>query len=490
MIQTLVHPLHNESIFPCIAMPVSRCRSPSPGFFLALSTATLLLLVLAAAAPGQTDPRGIGVKGEDDPEREGPAEFTGERVALVLGNAAYEALDPLDNSDNDAEDMAETLQALGFDVVERIDRPRSEMLEAIQEFTAKARGADVALLFYAGHGVEVAGENYLLPVDAGFTEQEFRIDRIGVPLTRALVALKQARTQVIVLDACRDNPLPPQVTAGRTGGGWAMPSAEIVGGTLVAYGTAPGSWAEDNPTGRNGVFTGALLEEIRVPGLEAGEMMRRVTRRVREATDDSQSPWLSTSYVLPFYFIPPDERSDDLPETTASASLSQIETWAQQGASAYEQEDYETALPLLRQAARAGHTESQYMLGTMHLAGLGIPEAPELAADWFELASMAGHIEAQYFLGGMYSGGFGRRRDDDKAADLYERAAEQGLAVGQFRLGIVYESGRGRAENLDTALEWYFRAARQDHEDARAALERLAKKGNEQARAMLRRLDG
>ncbi len=433
----------------------------------------------------QTDPRGIGVQQKTE-EAEAVA-ATDARVALVLGNAAYEALRPLENSGNDAVDMAATLTDLGFEVVKQVDRPRSEMLAAIERFSSLARGAEVALLFYAGHGVEVQGENYLLPVDAEPSVSEtVRMERLGIPLSRVLAGLKQARTQVIVLDACRDDPFRGgAVAGGGSSGGWAMPSAEIVGGTLIAYGTAPGSWAEDNARGRNGVFTGALLDEIRVPGLEAGEIMRRVTRRVREATDDQQSPWLSASYVLPFFFVEPEDRPVSLPEPDAAASLSAIEKWAEEGARTYERKDYRTALPLLRQAARAGHTQSQYLLGAMYLAGRGVDENRERAADWFELASMAGHIEAQYFLGGMYSGGFGRRRDDGRAADLYERAAEQGLAVGQFRLGVVYESGRGRSKDVDEAIQWYGRAARQGHEDARDALERLADTGNARARSVL-----
>lgn len=404
-------------------------------------------------------------------------------MALVIGNDRYDELESLSNAVNDAEDMAATLRILGFEVVKLVDSSREEMSSAIESFAAQSSGADVSLLFYAGHGVEIGGENYLLPVDIGGFQQGFRIDQAAIALSTALVALKGSKTQVILLDACRDNPFPPDLIedAGSLGG-WAVPPIDVLQGTLVAYGTAPGSFASDNASGDNGVFTQALLADIQVPGLEAAEIMRRVTRRVREATSDAQSPWLSASYVLPFYFIEPPAFAHE----AATASVSAIELWATEGGEAYDRGDFEAALPLLRQAARAGHTQSQYLIATMYLTGREVPEDREEAADWFELASRAGHLEAQYFLGGMYSGGFGRERDDARAADLYDRAAQQGMAVAQFRLGVVYESGRGRPENVDEAVQWYQRSARQGHQDAAAAISRLARAGNPQARAAVR----
>ncbi|PQJ26935.1 hypothetical protein BSZ35_18600 [Salinibacter sp. 10B] len=411
------------------------------------------------------------------------------RVALVLGNAEYTSISPLQNTVHDAEDMSAALQRLGFDVIKRLDQSRANMYEAVRAFAKKAKGAEVALLFYAGHGVEVKGENYLVPVDVADLEGgDFRIDQEAVPLEEVLRALSRATNQVIVLDACRSNPFPDNVTGEGAGGGWAIPSGDMMGGTLVVYGTAPGAVASDNVEGRNGLFTKALLAELERPGIEAAEMMRRVTRRVREASNQAQSPWLSASYVLPFYFTDPEAGSEpDNPITAVSAG--EVERWVRDGRSYYNRKDYASALPLLRKAARAGHMDSQYYLGTMYLAGRGVSEDPEKAADWFQLASMRGHAKAQYFLGGMYSGGFGgRRQDDARAADLYERAAKQGLAEGQFRLGLVYESGRGRPKDEANARRWYYQAAEQGYDKARAALERRHESGDDRARALLRRL--
>ena len=444
----------------------------------------LWLAMLLCVSVGHAQHRGVrGVKATVQTE-------SGEgRVALVIGNAEYTSITPLQNPVHDAVDMGDVLGRLGFDVISRVDQSNAELDDAVRVFAEKAEGAEVALLFYAGHGVEVNGENYLVPVDvAHFDDGDFHIDEEAVPLGRALHALKRAATQVIVLDACRSNPFPEGIAGGGSGGGWAIPSGDMMGGTLVVYGTAPGSVASDNVQGRNGLFTEALLAELNRPGLEAAEMMRRVTRRVREASRYTQSPWISASYVLPFYFTEPAAGSEpDNPITSASAG--EVEGWARDGRSHYKRKDYAAALPLLRKAARAGHMDSQYYLATMYLSGRGVSEDPRQAADWFQLASMRGHAKAQYFLGGMYSGGFGGRRQDDvRAADLYQRAAEQGLAEGQFRLGIVYESGRGRSKDIDEARRWYFQAAQQGYEKARKALERRRDDGDKRAQALLRRL--
>lgn len=437
------------------------------------------LLLIASAPTALAQSRGAGAGTDDAPER------TGARVALVFGNAAYTGVAPLQNSVNDARDIGAALGRLGFEVLLHADESREGMAEAVRTFAQRAAGADVALLFYAGHGAEVGGENFLLPVDVSSAPGD-ALRREAIALSEVLGAMRQAVMQVIVLDACRNNPFPDSDTGGGSGG-WGLPPADALGGTLVAYGTAPNSVASDNVQGRNGRFTEALLAELETPGLEAAELMRRVTRRVREASRDAQSPWLSASYVLPFFFIEPQD--DGRTRGRPTGSVSDVEQWARDGQAAYAREAYAEALPALRRAAQAGHTDSQYYLGTLYMAGRGVAVDADEAADWFRLASLRGHPKAQYFLGGMYSGGFeSLRRDDGRAAELYLRAAEQGLAAAQFRLGVVYESGRGVREDRREALRWYTLAARQGHDDARAALQRLADDGDDDARSALRLL--
>lgn len=456
--------------------------------FRSLCLPALALLLGAGWASAQTG-RTLDVEAGDPDGAAPPVERTGGRVALVLGNAQYDGISTLVNAVNDAEDMAAELRRLGFTVVTEVDHGRDQARAAIERFGELARGADVALMFYAGHGVEVGGQNYLIPVDFSASAAAAP-DEQAIALREVLAAMSGAALQVVVLDACRN-----AAFEGGGGGGWAPPPS-VDGGTLVAYGTAPGDVASDNPGGRNGLFTSALLAELKVPGLEAAELMRRVTRRVREESRalnaeagrpaPPQSPWLSASYVLPFYFVEP-QGGEGRPEVEAPPS--DVEAWYRAGRAAYDREDYAAAEPDLRRAARAGHTESQYYLATMYLAGRGLPEDPEAAADWFRLASLRGHAKAQYFLGGMFSGGFGGvGRDDGRAAELYQRAAEQDLAAAQFRLGVVYEVGRGVRRDAEEAVRWYLLAAEQGHGEARDALDRLAGDGNPAARSALRLL--
>lgn len=474
---------------------------------------TLWLVAAAVLAPApvlaqEDGRRDLGV--EAGVERPADAvERTGGRVALVLGNTQYPGRAALINPVNDARDMSGVLEELGFTVVTEYDHGRQDALAAIDRFATMARGADVALLFYAGHGVEVGGQNYLIPVDFGEGMRESRsASEVALPLNTALSALSGAHFRVVILDACRN--APEGFEGDGTAAGWAPPPTED-GGTIVIYGTAPGQTSSDNSSGRNGLFTGALLEEIREEH-EVGEMMRRVTRRVREMsrrqlaargeTGRAQSPWFTGSYVLPFYFADPD---DTRGPTRDDADLSDIERRAADGKAAYLSGDYDAARPDLERAAEAGHVESQYYIGAMYAQGRGYPEDRDRAFDWFQMAARQGNPKAQHALGAMYSGGFGRaRRDDRRALELYLRAAEQDFAASQFRLGYIYQKGdRGTPRDIDQAIRWYTLAAehafRTDPEgqnareleiarDAREALEQLAADGHPAARAALRHL--
>ncbi|MEM8599159.1 MAG: caspase family protein [Bacteroidota bacterium] len=439
--------------------------------------ATLALLALTPLSQGQ--PRSFTpVAGE-------PTQG-GERVALVIGNASYTRAPALKNPKNDASDMREALTRLGFHVVELLDGSRGTMEEALATFRQRATGAEVALVFYAGHGVEVSGANYFLPVEMPVrpTAAGFDMDNLAIPLTSVLDVMALAETQVVILDACRDNPF--DGTAVETSsGGYAEVTSE---NAILVYGTAPGDTASDNADGRNGLFTEALLAEIHTPGLEIAELMRRVKARLRERTrymEKPQDPWLALSAVLPFYFVPTDGIAGIERQPVTS-----VATWARDGKAAYLNGTYGQAEPLLLQAAEAGHVESQYLLGRIHLRGYeGAPSDAQEAAHWFSLASQQGLPGAQYFLAGLCGGGWGCPRDDARAADLYQRAAEQGLPEAQYRLGVIYEAGdRGRPQSLPEAIRWYRLAAEQGYNDAREALERLARSDRD-ARSALSSLD-
>ncbi|NCC93838.1 MAG: PEGA domain-containing protein, partial [Opitutae bacterium] len=215
------------------------------------------------------------------------------RVALVVGNANYEHTARLNNPRHDAEAMAATLQRLGFKVSRGDDLTHREALDLLREFGRQAEGADVAVFYYAGHALQVDGQNYLVPVDARLkSERDLRYE--GLPLSDYLDELNQAqRLRVAILDACRDNPLATGMARGSrsavVGRGLARVDASTPD-TLIVYATAADAVAEDG-RGRNSPFTTALLKHIERPGLDVRLMLGAVRDEVQRATNGRQIPF-------------------------------------------------------------------------------------------------------------------------------------------------------------------------------------------------------
>ena len=215
------------------------------------------------------------------------------RVALVVGNGTYAHIGRLPNPGNDAADMTAALRRLGFDVTIVRDADRNAMSEALRVFTRNSAGADVSLVFYAGHGLEMDGVNYLVPVDARL-ERDTDVRFEAVMLDDVLASTTGADLRVVILDACRNNPLARSMQ--RTGasrsvsrGSFGDLNESLLGDeTLVAYAAAAGTTADDG-TGRNSPYTAALLSYLEQP-LEIGLLFREVRARVLEATDGRQRP--------------------------------------------------------------------------------------------------------------------------------------------------------------------------------------------------------
>jgi hypothetical protein len=228
------------------------------------------------------------------------------RLALVVGNSAYRNTPSLVNPKNDAGAMAEALKRLGFNVIRGIDLSANEMRQTVRQFAVALQSADVALFYYAGHGLQVNGQNYLVPVDAKMQSSldlEFEATNLQVVID---LMEREAKTNLVFLDACRDNPLARTLArslgASRSttiGQGLARIESGI--GTLIAYATEPGNVALDGD-GRHSPFTEALLKHIKTPGLEVGRMLRRVRGTVLKKTKGKQVPWEHTSLVGDFYF--------------------------------------------------------------------------------------------------------------------------------------------------------------------------------------------
>ena len=229
---------------------------------------------------------------------------TNERVALIIGNSDYLA-DPLINPENDARAMASALQNTGFTVFEHINLENmAGMKKAIREFGREIQNGGVGLFYYAGHGIQVNGKNYLVPTKAEiYAEEEVEYEAVDVGFVLAQMEIAQNRMNILILDACRNNPFERSWRS--AGSGLAFINAPS--GTLIAYATAPGSVASDG-TGSNGLYTEELLKQIGQEGQKIEDVFKSVRSGVMARSNNLQTPWESSSLVGDFYFIRPEKK--------------------------------------------------------------------------------------------------------------------------------------------------------------------------------------
>ncbi len=227
------------------------------------------------------------------------------RVALVVGNSEYHDNSmKLANPSNDAKDIAARLSKLGFTVVRSLNQTKQGMDKAIQTFSSRAKGADVALFFYAGHGIQYQGDNYLVPVDAQLPSEEY----VKYNCTNANIVLDVMESlgcsmKIVILDACRNNPFARSWYRSTGGGGLGVMNAPK--GTFIAFSTSPGDVALDGTNGeRNSPYTTALLQTLDKHGLSITDFFQEVLELVATATNERQTPWTSNSFRGKFVFNP------------------------------------------------------------------------------------------------------------------------------------------------------------------------------------------
>lgn len=225
----------------------------------------------------------------------------GKRVALVIGNSAYRSVDRLANSANDARLIAATLQDLGFTIVgdgARLDLDRAQLAQAVQDFGRALTGADVGLFYYSGHGLQVQGVNWLVPVDANPNRpQDLDFQMVDADLVLRQMEGAGTRLNLVLLDACRNNPFASRGFRALQGGLAEMRAPE---GTLISYATQPGNVAADG-TGANSPYTTALASSMKQPGQDIFRMFNQVGLEVKRSTGGSQQPWVSTSPIDGFF---------------------------------------------------------------------------------------------------------------------------------------------------------------------------------------------
>jgi hypothetical protein len=449
------------------------------------------------------------------------------RVALVIGNSAYHAVPVLPNPAADARLMSDTLLSLGFFVVgggAQLDLDKAGFDGALQKFKTELTGADVALFYYAGHGVETHGLNYLAPVDAHpLEEADIFTQMVGMSGILDQLEKSGARINLVLLDACRDNPFSGQGVHSTTGGLAQMPAPV---GTLISFATQPRSVSLDGVDGHS-PYTRALVDAMQRPGSGLFKTFNEVGLAVAKATQGQQIPWVSSSPISGnFYFAgrPAAEAASPAPVTpdapapsplVQEARLSQADDPShhdlitdcdrlaampydtghppglpgvepdqinltaaaaackdamaqypdvarfvfEAGRVATARKDYTGARRLYEQAAAAGYAMAMNNLGGVYEGGDGVPQNYAEAARWYGKAVAAGEPIAMVDLGWLYETGHGVTRDYAQARRLYEAAAKADVPAGMNNLGLLFMYGKGVARDYAEAKRLFEQGA-------------------------------
>ena len=458
-----------------------------------------------------------------------PGSANGERVALVVGNAAY-IRSPLRNPVNDARAIAAKLESLGFKVIKRENLRAKEIGPTLREFRSRISPGGVALFFYAGHGVQLKGVNYLPTVDADIeAEEDVPTQSFDTNKVVELMDEAKSRVNLVFLDACRDNPFARKFRSAARG----LAKIDAASGTLISFATRPGSVAADGE-GANGLYTEFLLRYIEEAGVPIEQLLKRVGAGVKLASKGKQEPWSEGLIEGDFYFrlssggaqsasvAPPatEYPATSPPRTVvAGEDATKLELAKSHLAKAYDLQlrqnrghdadteyrlayelfgtlgtskldedskvglgwiylgglggvakDPPKALALLKPYAEAGNARSQSVLGAMYANGIGVTKDEREAVNWYRKAAEQGLADAQASLGWMYAAGLGVSQDEREAVNWYRKAADQGNAYGQNGLGWMYAYGLGIAKDEREAVNWYRKAAVQGLSLAQANL--------------------
>jgi len=399
-------------------------------------SALIVGLVLWASVAGLT-------QAQNADRRLAPTASGGRRVALVIGNDTYAAA-PLKNARNDARAMAAALRDLGFTVTQLSDARRSELGAALETFARDLTANDVALFYYAGHGVQLENENYLVPVDfTGQTEATARWDTI--PVGRVHDSLRRARVSMIVLDACRNNPYGGSRSAG---GGLAAMEAR---GSLIAFAAGAGQTASDNGLTGNGLFTAHLLSALRVPGLGVREVFRRAREQVVAATGGNQFPAVYDGLVGDFVF----RVAGVAPPAVGSSSREDL---ARREELAFWESISETKDPAAKKALLSEYLRvyPQGRFGVLARARLievsgtvvreSISGTIKLRSDQVQSAALADLVSdcaAGHWLACARAASLSRNADAAQSLRLAERGCDGGSGLGCSLAGFAYNQGLG-----------------------------------------------
>ncbi|MCH9765995.1 MAG: caspase family protein [Alphaproteobacteria bacterium] len=397
------------------------------------------------------------------------------RLALVIGNADYKTA-PLVNPVNDAHLIATALKSVGFQVTTVTNANQQQMKNSILRFgRALAKDDSVGLFYYAGHGVQVAGENFLIPLGADIKDDD-EVALSSVNLTHLLrkMAHSKSRLNIAILDACRDNPFAAGVRSPSRG----LAPVEAPSGTLIGYATAPGKVALDGE-GSNSPYSAALARAIPTVGVPIEEVFRQTRRKVLSVTGGKQTPWEHSSLTGAFYFhaksIEPEATARQHTEELGNKSvrLAELADW-EKIKSSDRAGDYRKHIKrypdgLFKELAslRIERFKNKFSPWTWIITGstgkTTTRSAPKLFERALELESEAGDGERERLV---------------EAFSLYRESAELGFPAAMYRLARSYDKGRGTSRDVTAAAQWYGRAAENGHAPAMAALATMYELGD------------
>lgn len=442
-----------------------------------------------------------------------------DRIALVIGMSEYREITSLKNTANDARALSETLEGIGFDVNLLIDAPLGEVTSALAEFAFRAEAADLALVYYAGHGVSAQGETFLIPVDARITAiQDLTVQT--VTLDDLLAAVDSARKmRIVILDSCRNNPFPglidlrdPEIAGGTgSGGGLAAPDPDR--GTLIAFAAREHQVAFDGQ-GANSPFNTALRDNLTKPGTEIGLVFRLVRDDVLAATGNRQEPNTYGSLSgVPFYLVGTPDQEQQVATTDPTEAWSRLnpdqaiqlaaladggDTRSMFGLAMMQlapdtpRYDPQSAAGLLRRSADAGDPAAMFQLARLHEKGIGVPEDLGLALDLYQKAAEAEFPDAVNELGFFYyQGALGLPIDQAKALELFRRAADLKQPEAMFNVASFIDDGLIPGTAPEDAAAYLYQSLRSGSELALdALLEQSSSFKPETRRALQARLAG
>lgn len=411
------------------------------------------------------------------------------KLALVIGNSEYQGVNRrLKNPAHDAQLMSQTLLKLGFEVQTHLDLSRAEMGKRISAFAASLPTGATSLVFYAGHGVQIGGASYLMPTDIQLSNEQ-NVQLRAYPLRRLLdeVSAAPSAVNIVILDACRDNPFQPAAPVRyRSNGLIGLAKIRAPRGTLLAYSTQPGQLAADGKN-NNSVYTAALASTLLETGLTVEEVFKKVNALVRDKTRDDQIPWYESSIIESIYFLPPTTLTTSRKNTNEFKGLEQLGLephwrsplqgldldnyewwksaepdqpqdwhlqldtyeWSKLDEYMYHREHDSKLEDLPRWLKRAenGNVIDMTSLGVLYRDGsifyqknknFRLPPNHAKALYWLQKAAQSRFALAQIELASMYQRGEGVKKDNAKARQLLEEASK--TDVPAWRIRGVYDA--------------------------------------------------